>query len=311
MPQSSESPAAGRYPKGSFMGVKLKVAGWLALGAVAGALTTMQLEATARNSVAQLPIEELQQLAAVFGMVKSDYVEPVDEKKLIGDAIGGMVAGLDPHSQYFDKKSFKEFREQTTGRFVGIGIEMGMEDGLVKVVSADRRLARVPRRPEERRPDHQDRRPAWSRASRSTRRSSACAASRRHQRRAHRLPQDREPHLPGDDHPRGDPRCRACAPRSSSPGYALAARRASSRTARSTISRKARGALQAGAQHEGAGARPAQRPGRPARRRGRHLGGVPAGRRRWSSPPTARSPIRSRPSRPRPSSTCAAAAPTR
>jgi carboxyl-terminal processing protease len=117
------------------MGVKLKVAGWLALGAVAGALTTLQLEATARNSVAQLPIEELQQLAAVFGMVKSDYVEPVDEKKLIGDAIGGMVAGLDPHSQYFDKKSFKEFREQTTGRFVGIGIEMGMEDGLVKVIS--------------------------------------------------------------------------------------------------------------------------------------------------------------------------------
>ena len=117
------------------MGVKLKVAGWLALGALAGALTTLQLEATARNSMAQLPIEELQQLAAVFGMVKSDYVEPVDEKKLIGDAIGGMVAGLDPHSQYFDKKSFKEFREQTTGRFVGIGIEMGMEDGLVKVVS--------------------------------------------------------------------------------------------------------------------------------------------------------------------------------
>ena len=117
------------------MGVKLKVAGWLALGAVAGALTTLQLEATARGSMSQLPIEELQQLAAVFGMVKSDYVEPVDEKKLIGDAIGGMVAGLDPHSQYFDKKSFKEFREQTTGRFVGIGIEMGMEDGLVKVIS--------------------------------------------------------------------------------------------------------------------------------------------------------------------------------
>jgi carboxyl-terminal processing protease len=46
-----------------------------------------------------------------------------------------MVAGLDPHSQYFDKKSFKEFRESTGGKFVGIGIEMGMEDGLVKVVS--------------------------------------------------------------------------------------------------------------------------------------------------------------------------------
>ena len=115
------------------MGAKLKVAGWLAVGAVAGALTTMQLQATARNGVAQLPLEELQQMAAVFGMIKTDYVEPVDEKKLIGDAIGGMVAGLDPHSQYFDKKTFKEFREATTGRFIGIGIEMSMEDGLVKV----------------------------------------------------------------------------------------------------------------------------------------------------------------------------------
>ena len=117
------------------MGAKLKVAGWITLGAVAGALTTMQLQATARNTAAQLPLEELQQLAAVFGMVKSDYVEPVDEKKLITDAIGGMVAGLDPHSQYFDKKTFKEFREGTTGRFVGVGIEIGMEDGLVKIVS--------------------------------------------------------------------------------------------------------------------------------------------------------------------------------
>jgi carboxyl-terminal processing protease len=117
------------------MGAKLRVAGLLIAGAVAGALTTMQLQAVARSSLAPLPLEELQQLAAVFGMVKGEYVEPVDEKKLISDAIGGMVAGLDPHSQYFDKKSFKEFRESTGGKFVGIGIEMGMEDGLVKVVS--------------------------------------------------------------------------------------------------------------------------------------------------------------------------------
>jgi carboxyl-terminal processing protease len=77
----------------------------------------------------------LQQLAAVFSMVKSDYVEPVDEKKLINDAIAGMVANLDPHSQYFDKKSYKEFREGTTGKFVGVGIEISQEEGLVKVVS--------------------------------------------------------------------------------------------------------------------------------------------------------------------------------
>lgn len=115
--------------------MKLRITGYVALGALAGALTTMQLQALAREGVAPLPLEELQQLAAVFGMVKSDYVEPVDEKKLITDAISGMVAGLDPHSQYFDKKSYKEFREGTTGKFVGIGIEMAMEDGLVKVVS--------------------------------------------------------------------------------------------------------------------------------------------------------------------------------
>jgi len=114
---------------------KLKVAGLLAAGALAGALATMQLQANARNTMLPLPLEEMQQLAAVFGIVRSDYVEPVDEKKLISDAIAGMVAGLDPHSQYFDKKSFKEFRENTGGKFVGIGIEMSMEDGLVKVVS--------------------------------------------------------------------------------------------------------------------------------------------------------------------------------
>ncbi len=119
----------------SIMGSKLKVAGLLTLGAIAGALTTIQVQAIARNTYGPLPLEEMQQLAAVFGMVKADYVEPVDEKKLITDAISGMVAGLDPHSVYFDKKTFKEFREGTTGKFVGVGIEIGMEDGLVKVVS--------------------------------------------------------------------------------------------------------------------------------------------------------------------------------
>ena len=117
------------------MNAKFRVAGFIAAGALAGALATIQVQAIARNAVAPLPLEELQQLAAVFSMVKSDYVEPVDEKKLINDAIAGMVAGLDPHSQYFDKKTLKEFREQTGGKFVGIGIEIGMEDGLVKVQS--------------------------------------------------------------------------------------------------------------------------------------------------------------------------------
>ena len=117
------------------MSHKLKIAGWISVGALAGVLTTVSLQTVARGSLAPLPLEELQQLAAVFGMVKTDYVEPIDEKKLISDAISGMVASLDPHSQYFDKKSFKEFREGTSGRFVGVGIEISQEDGLVKVVS--------------------------------------------------------------------------------------------------------------------------------------------------------------------------------
>ena len=117
------------------MGAKLKVAGLLTLGAVAGALTTMQLQAIARSTYAPIPLEEMKQLARAFDILKSDYVEPVDEKKLINDALNGMVSGLDPHSAFFDKKGFKEFRESTTGKFIGVGIEIGMEDGVVKVVS--------------------------------------------------------------------------------------------------------------------------------------------------------------------------------
>ena len=117
------------------MSQKVKVAGWIAVGALAGALTTVSLQTVARGTMAPLPLEELQQLAAVFSMIKSDYVEPVDDKKLITDAISGMVSSLDPHSQYFDKKSYKEFREGTTGRFVGVGIEITQEDGLIRIVS--------------------------------------------------------------------------------------------------------------------------------------------------------------------------------
>ena len=72
----------------------LKIVGWLGVGALAGALTTVSLQTVARSNMAPLPLEELQQLAAVFSMIKSDYVEPVDEKKLITDAISGMVSKI-------------------------------------------------------------------------------------------------------------------------------------------------------------------------------------------------------------------------
>ncbi|MBS7349540.1 MAG: S41 family peptidase [Comamonas sp.] len=117
------------------MGQKFKIAGWVSVGVLAGALTTVSLQTVARGSITPLPLEEIQQLSAVFGIIKSDYVEAVDDRKLITDAISGMVSSLDPHSQYFDKKTFKEFREGTSGKFVGVGIEITQEDGLIKIVS--------------------------------------------------------------------------------------------------------------------------------------------------------------------------------
>jgi carboxyl-terminal processing protease len=118
------------------MGSKIKNFGLISLGMIAGIGATMQFDAIAQKTVtAPLPLEELRQLADVFGLIKSDYVEPVDDKKLLTEAISGMVASLDPHSAYLDKKAFKELREGTMGQFVGLGIEVGMEDGYVKVIS--------------------------------------------------------------------------------------------------------------------------------------------------------------------------------
>jgi len=115
-PQAQVSKVYIESAKVFSMGHKLKIAGWISVGVVAGALTTVSLQTVARVAISPLPLEEIQQLSAVFGLIKTDYVEPVDDKKLITDAISGMVSSLDPHSQYFDKKSFKEFREGTTGR---------------------------------------------------------------------------------------------------------------------------------------------------------------------------------------------------
>ncbi len=118
------------------MGSKLKNLGLIGLGLVAGIAGSMQFDALAqRQASSPLPVEELRTLADVFGLIKSDYVEPVEDKKLLTEAISGMVASLDPHSAFLDKKAFKELREGTQGKFVGLGIEVGMEDGYVKVIS--------------------------------------------------------------------------------------------------------------------------------------------------------------------------------
>lgn len=118
------------------MSSKLKNLGLISLGLIAGIAGSMQFDALAqKNASSPLPIEELRQLADVFGLIKTDYVEPVEDKKLLTEAISGMVASLDPHSAYLDKKAFKELRESTQGKFVGLGIEVGMEDGYVKVIA--------------------------------------------------------------------------------------------------------------------------------------------------------------------------------
>jgi carboxyl-terminal processing protease len=82
-----------------------------------------------------IPLEELRVFAEVYGRIKRDYVEPVDDRELLLDAIRGMLSGLDPHSAYLDEDEFNELRVGTRGEFGGLGIEVGMEDGFVKVIA--------------------------------------------------------------------------------------------------------------------------------------------------------------------------------
>ena len=87
------------------------------------------------NTRATLPIEELRTFSDVFGRIKNDYVVDVDDKELIEYAIRGMLSGLDPHSAYLDAEQFTELQVGTTGQFGGLGIEVGMENGFVKVIA--------------------------------------------------------------------------------------------------------------------------------------------------------------------------------
>ena len=82
-----------------------------------------------------LPLEELRSFSDVFARIKADYVEPVEDKVLLENAIRGMLTGLDPHSAYLDQEQFKELQVGTSGEFGGLGIEVGMEDGFVKVIA--------------------------------------------------------------------------------------------------------------------------------------------------------------------------------
>jgi carboxyl-terminal processing protease len=115
----------------------LEKAGLVSLGLVAGVSISLHYAAIADKEtlLTPLPIEDLRAFTEVFGRIKSDYVEPVSDKKLITEAITGMLNGLDPHSAYLDAEAFKDLNVSTHGEFGGLGIEVSMEDGLVKVIS--------------------------------------------------------------------------------------------------------------------------------------------------------------------------------
>ena len=83
----------------------------------------------------QLPLHELRNFTEIFDRIRSSYVEPVDDKTLLQYAIDGMLSNLDPHSDYLLPEDFSELQEHTTGKFGGLGIEVGIEDGLIKVVT--------------------------------------------------------------------------------------------------------------------------------------------------------------------------------
>src|SRR4029450_2044095 len=128
-----------RSRKGSRMMRKTSL---ILLGAAAGAALTlfavqprvMLVGATAKAAAADT-YRELNLCGGGFWRVRADYVERPDDGKLIETAINGMLAGLDPHSSYMDAKSFRDMQVQTRGEFGGLGIEVTMEDGLIKVVA--------------------------------------------------------------------------------------------------------------------------------------------------------------------------------
>lgn len=115
-----------------------RVAVIFALGMMLGVGVTLYSSVFAKNetpAASALPLEDLRAFSEVFGKVKSDYVETVEDETLLENAIKGMLSGLDPHSSYLNKDEFKEMRIGTDGKFGGLGIEVTMENGFVKVVA--------------------------------------------------------------------------------------------------------------------------------------------------------------------------------
>ena len=118
------------------MNGKWKNSGLVGVGVVAGLLLGLNFSAVAqREARYPLPLPEIRALTEVFGKIKEDYVDVVDDKKLLTGAVRGMLSDLDPHSAYLDPDENREFETSIRGEFGGLGIEVGTEDGYVKVVS--------------------------------------------------------------------------------------------------------------------------------------------------------------------------------
>lgn len=122
----------------SFLGKKIPV---LLTGAALGVMISIggmvlaEKDEVDSSTASSLPLKDLRAFSEVYGRIKASYVEPVSDHDLLENAIKGMLTGLDPHSAYLDKEGFKSLQEGTTGEFGGLGIEVGMEDGFVKVVA--------------------------------------------------------------------------------------------------------------------------------------------------------------------------------
>jgi len=108
----------------------------LAAGILIGASVTLTQGVLAdRPKADALPFKELQTFVEILNRVKADYVEPVEDKVLLENAVRGMLSGLDPHSAYLDKEEFKDMNIATSGKFGGLGIEVQLQNGFVRVVA--------------------------------------------------------------------------------------------------------------------------------------------------------------------------------
>ncbi len=118
------------------MSGRLRTFALIGVGAFAGVAVSLGISAYAfRDSRGPIPLEEIRQLTDVFGAIKNHYVEPVEDRKLIQEAISGMLTGLDPHSAFLNADAFKDLQTSTQGEFGGLGIEVAPEDGAVRVVA--------------------------------------------------------------------------------------------------------------------------------------------------------------------------------